>query len=45
MSSDPKNVAPPPPAPPSHISESVREALSKQDPEIAKHVREVAGTK
>jgi hypothetical protein len=29
----------------SHISPAVRAALKEQDPEIAKHVREVAGTK
>jgi hypothetical protein len=34
-----------PAAPGSHISAPVRAALKDQDPEIAKHVREVANTK
>jgi hypothetical protein len=39
-------VTPKPPAPMGpHISQSVREALKDQDPEIAAHVREVADTK
>jgi hypothetical protein len=39
-------TAPKPAAPTgSHISPAVRAALKEQDPEIAKHVREVAGTK
>ncbi len=39
-------TAPKPPAPTGpHISPEVRKALSKQDPEIARHVREVADTK
>jgi hypothetical protein len=39
-------TAPKPPAPTGpHISESVRAALKEQDPEIARHVRQVADTK
>jgi hypothetical protein len=39
-------TAPKPPAPMGpHISQAVREALKDQDPEIARHVREVADTK
>lgn len=39
-------TAPRPPAPTgSHISQPVRDALKNQDPEIARHVREVANTK
>ena len=34
-----------PEAPGPHISQSVRAALHEQDPEIARHVKEVANTK
>jgi len=38
--------APKPPAPTGpHISPEIRKALSNQDPEIARHVREVADSK